>query len=73
MFTGVFLLHIYYFSVCLTSNKLYWIEGRRLYSILYVGELDRQQVDWIPLWLSVVQEAPCPLSIHDPLVIQDPA
>ena len=25
------------------------------------------------LWLSVVQEAPCPLSIHDPLVIQDPA
>ena len=25
------------------------------------------------LWLSVVQEAPCPLSIHDPPLIQDPA
>ena len=38
----VFSLNIVYFSVCLTSNKLYWIEDptcRRLYSILYVGEL----------------------------------
>lgn len=25
------------------------------------------------LWLSVLQEAPCPLYIHDPPVIEDPA
>ena len=28
MFTSVFLLTIVYFSVCLTSNKLYWIEDQ---------------------------------------------
>ena len=28
MFTSVFLLNIVYFSVCLTSNKLYWIEDQ---------------------------------------------
>ena len=28
MFTGAFLLNIVYFSVCLTSNKLYWIEDQ---------------------------------------------
>ena len=28
MFTSVFLLNIIYFSVCLTSNKLYWIEDQ---------------------------------------------
>ena len=36
-----FLLNIVYFSVCLISNKLYWIEDQLadVYSILYVGEL----------------------------------
>ena len=34
----IFSLNIFYFAVCLTSNKLYWIEDQ-LYSILYVGEL----------------------------------
>ena len=29
MFTSVFLLNIVYFSVCLTSNKLYWIEDQQ--------------------------------------------
>ena len=28
MFTNVFLLNIVYFSVCLTSNKLYWIDDQ---------------------------------------------
>ena len=28
MFTSVFLLNIVYFSVCLTSNKLYWIDDQ---------------------------------------------
>ena len=28
MFTSVFLLNIVYFSVCLTSSKLYWIEDQ---------------------------------------------
>ena len=28
MFTSVFLLNIVYFSVCLTSDKLYWIEDQ---------------------------------------------
>ena len=28
MFTSVFLLNVVYFSVCLTSNKLYWIEDQ---------------------------------------------
>ena len=28
MFTSVFLLNIIYFSVCLTSNKLYWIDDQ---------------------------------------------
>ena len=34
----IFSLNIFYFSICLTSNKLYWIEDQ-LYLILYVGEL----------------------------------
>ena len=28
MFASVFLLNIVYFSVCLTSNKLYWIDDQ---------------------------------------------
>ena len=28
MFTSVVLLNIVYFSLCLTSNKLYWIEDQ---------------------------------------------
>ena len=28
MYTSVFLLNIVYFSVCLTSNKLYWIDDQ---------------------------------------------
>ena len=35
-----FLLNIVYFSVCLTSNKLYWIEDQLAdVSTIYVGEL----------------------------------
>ena len=59
MFTNVqqcFLLNIIYFSVCLTSNKLYWIEDQLadVSTLFYtsvswtVGELDCRRVDWIP-------------------------
>ena len=51
-----FLLNIIYFSVCLTSNKLYWIEDQLadVSTLFYtsaswtVGELDCRRVDWIP-------------------------
>ena len=52
MFTSVFLLNIIYFSVYLTSNKLYWIEDQLTdvsTRFLYVGELVHWRVDWIPL------------------------
>ena len=46
------LLKIFYFSICLTSDKLYWIEDQladvstRFYTRLGgVGELNRQRVD----------------------------
>ena len=46
------LLKIFYFSICLTSDKLYWIEDQladvstRFYTRLVgVGELNRQRVD----------------------------
>ena len=53
MFTSVFLLNIVYFSVCLTSNKLYWIDDQladvstRFYTSASwsVGELVRRRVD----------------------------
>ena len=57
MFTSVFLLNIVYFSVCLTSNKLYRIEDQladvstRFFTSascrrqVGVGELVRRQVD----------------------------
>ena len=55
MYTSVFLLNIVYFSVCLISNKLYWIEdqladvsARFIRRRVGVGELDRRRVDWIP-------------------------
>ena len=56
-----FLLNIVYFSVCLTSNKLYWIDDQladistRFYTSaswrrrVGVGELVRRRVDWLPL------------------------
>ena len=53
-FVGRFflLLKIFYFSICLTSDKLYWIEDQladvstRFYTQLVgVGELNRQRVD----------------------------
>ena len=56
-----FLLNIVYFSVCLTSNELYWIDDQladistRFYTSaswrrrVGVGELVRRRVDWLPL------------------------
>ena len=54
MFTNVFLLNIVYFSVCLTSNKLYWIDDQladvstRFYTSASwsVGELTGYQYPW---------------------------
>ena len=65
-----FLLNIVYFSVCLTSNKLYWIDDqladvstrfyksaswRRRVGVGGVGELVRRRVDWLP-WRILVSE-----------------
>ena len=52
MFTIVFLLNIVYFSACLFSNKLYWIEDQLADSILYVGEL--ASVSWTVGELTVI-------------------
>ena len=55
-----FLLNIIYFSVCLTSNKLYWIEDQladistRFYTLASWG----WRVDWIPkmsIWWELVE------------------
>ena len=54
MFTDV--SAYFYFFVCLTSNKLYWIEDQladvstRFYTSASwsVGELVRRRVDWLP-------------------------
>ena len=45
------LLNIVYFSVCLTSNKLYWIEGQLadVSTRFYTSVSWRPRVDWIPL------------------------
>ena len=70
MFTSVFLLNIVYFSVCLTSNKLYWIDDQladvstRFYMSaswhrrVGVGELVRRQVDWLPIYIPLVSLSP---------------
>ena len=55
MFTSVFLLNIVYFSVCLTSNKLYWIDDQladvstRFYTSASwsVGELTGYRNEWV--------------------------
>ena len=55
MYTSVFLLNIIYFSVCLTSNKLYWIEDQladvstRFYTSASwsIGELTVIQFRWV--------------------------
>ena len=55
-----FSLYIFHFSICLSSNKLYWIEDQladvstRFYTSaswrwrVGVGELNRRRLDWIP-------------------------
>ena len=49
-----FLLNIVYFSVCLTSNKLYWIEDQLAnISMIYVGEL--ASASWTVGELTVIQ------------------
>ena len=50
MFISVFSLNIVYFSVCLTSNKLYWIEDQLadISTRFYMSASWRRRVDWIP-------------------------
>ena len=55
-----FLLKIFYFSICLTSNKLYWIEDkladvstRFTCRQVGVGKLNGWQLDWIPVYQSI--------------------
>ena len=53
----VFSRNIFYFSVCLTFNKLYWIEdqlGYFLIWILYVGKL--MLASWTVGNLTVIQQ-----------------
>ena len=48
--TTPFLLNIVYFSVCLTSNKLYWIEDQLadVSTRFHTSASWRRRVDWIP-------------------------
>ena len=58
MFTSVFLLNIVYFSVCLTSNKLYWIENQ-------LADISTQfytSASWTVGKLTVIRHYGCVLS-----------
>ena len=56
MFTSVFLLNIIYFSVCLTSNKLYWIEDQLadVSTRFYMSASWRRQVGPSASWLDTI-------------------
>ena len=53
---NVFFLKIFHFSICLTSNKLHWIEDQLadISTRFYMSVSWRWRVDWIPQFCSWV-------------------
>ena len=53
---NVFFLKIFHFSICLTSNKLYWIEDQLadISTRFYTSASWRWRVNWIPQFCSRV-------------------